>query len=128
MVSGTWGNILVVEDDDSLRSLFAKVLAQSGFGAVTASNEREARPLFTQYAFEVFICDLSAGGGRNVFEFVSYARQHQPELAVLLISGYTPDDVAVQARIFGIDTMEKPFSPPQLVEKVRHMLARKAVA
>jgi DNA-binding NtrC family response regulator len=125
MAAGSRGSVLVIEDDDSLQILFGKVLTQSGFQAATARTSRAALPFFEQHLFDVLVCDLSAGGGHKVFDFVSLARQHQPHMAVLLITGYIPDDVASTARILGLDVMEKPFSPPQLVERIALMLARK---
>ena len=128
MAVGSRGNILVVEDDNSLQALFGKVLTQSGFQASTATNARDACPLFKQQFFDAMVCDLSAGGGQKVFDFVFYAREIQPKLAVLLITGYTPDDIAHTANTFGLDVMEKPFSPPELVERITLMLAKKAAA
>jgi len=125
MALGSRGSILIIEDDDSLQLLFGKVLIQSGFHVATTSNARDARPLFKQQTFDALVCDLSAGGGRKIFDFVSFARQHQPDLAVLIITGYTPEDVACEARALGLDVMEKPFSPAQLVERIALMLARK---
>jgi two-component system NtrC family sensor kinase len=128
MAVGPRGSILVIEDDDSLQALFGKVLTQSGFHAATASSARDARPLFKQQVFDALVCDLSASGGRKVFDFVRYVREHQPHLAVLIITGFTPDDIACTATTLGLDVMEKPFSPPQLVERITLMLSRKAVA
>jgi len=125
MAVGPRGRVLVLEDDESLQSLFEKVLIQSGFETSAATTVADAQVLFAQKPFDVVVCDLSVAGGNNVFDFVSLARRQHPGIAVLIITGYTPDDVAHRAARLGVDLLEKPFTPLVLIKRVSSLLDRK---
>jgi two-component system, NtrC family, nitrogen regulation response regulator GlnG len=114
--------VLVVEDDDSLLWLFAKVLQQAGFAASAVTTVQAATSTFGQQHFDAVICDLSVAGGKNVFNFVASARAQHPEIAFLIISGYTPEEIANHAEIIGIPVLEKPFAPPDLVQRISLLL------
>ena len=118
--------VLVVEDDDSLLSLFEKVLMQAGFDSRVVTSVESAQSSFARQAFDILVCDLSVAGGKEIFEFVASARARHPEIAVLIISGYTPDEIASRAEIVGIPVLEKPFSPLDLIGRISVLLDRQA--
>jgi len=118
------GNVLVVEDDESLLSLFEKVLHQSGFEATASTSLETAQTLFADHQFDALVCDLSVAAGRNIFDFVSAARTRNPDIAVLIVSGYTPEQVALRAQSLGVTVMDKPFTPPELIARISLLLDR----
>jgi DNA-binding response OmpR family regulator len=118
--------VLVVEDDEPLLSLFQKVLEQSGFEAIPAIDFERAQKLASEKRFDILVCDLSVVAGRDIFEFLASARSRSPKIASLIISGYTPDDIADRAKKLGVQVMEKPFTPPDLVERIQSLLHRQA--
>lgn len=120
------GSVLIVEDDDSLLCLFEKVLKQAGFEPTPATTVDTAQDFFAQRPFDLMICDLSVAGGRNVFEFVASARAQHPEIAVLIISGYTPEEIAHRAQTINVPILDKPFSPPDLVRRIASILGSQA--
>ncbi len=126
MVHGHKGNVLLVDDDPSLLILFEKVLTKSRFTATTAASVDRAEACFRQQNFDLMICDLSVPGHENIFEFVSTARERHPDIPILIITGYTPDDIALRARRLGLSVLEKPFTPNALVERITLLLNEKA--
>ena len=114
--------ILVVEDDDSLLSLFEKVLQQAGFVPSAVATVEAAQCVFARQAFDIVVSDLSVAGGKHVFEFVAAARAQHPEIAFLIISGYTPEEIASHAEIAGIPVLEKPFTPLDLIGRISVLL------
>lgn len=115
--AGTEGSILVVEDEDGVRSLIRRVLEQRNYRVLEAASEDGAIEAARKEAkIDVLITDLEikGGQGKNVARMV---RQLHPDLRVLFISGYLQDapegeDLALQ----------KPFSPKTLVLGVQHLL------
>lgn len=118
--------VLVLEDDDPLLDLFEKVLTQAGFESKAVTTIEAAHFTFSQQSVDIVICDLSVAGGKNIFDFVASARSQHPEIAVLIISGYTPDEIACHAEIVGIPVLDKPFSPLDLIGRISMLLDSQA--
>ena len=114
--------VLVVEDDESLLNLFERVLQQAGFVPSAVPTVEAAQSVFAKQRFDIVVSDLSVAGGKNVFEFVAAARAQHPEIAFLIISGYTPDEIASHAEITGVPVLEKPFTPIDLIGRISVLL------
>ncbi len=119
-------SILLVEDEEAVRSLLAKVLGRAGYTVHPCATPREAQRLVADGAVQIdlLITDvvLTEGSGREVADAV---RAAQPEVRVLYISGYT-DDAVVRRGILTEDMafLQKPFSASALLEKVSALLAQ----
>ncbi len=123
--------ILVVEDDERVRSLVAEVLESAGYTAIAVSSGSEAIAHFEQHGREIqlLITDLVLPkmGGKEIAERLT---KLQPSLKVLFISGYTGDILANQGILTGphMDFLQKPFGLRALRAKVRAVLDAQAVA
>ena len=117
--SGT-ETILVVEDDASVRTLVIRVLRRRGFAVLEAEDGREALDVIRGGAgrIDLLISDvmLPAISAPRLIEQV---RKHAPDLPILLISGYSAEDVPAEP---GTPYLAKPFTPAQLVRRVREVL------
>lgn len=114
--------VLVLEDDNSLLDLFQRVLTQAGFNPEAVSSVEAAHSTFAKQTVDIVICDLSLAGGKKVFDFVAAARSQHPEIAVLIISGYTPEEISSHAELVGVPVLEKPFTPIDLVGRISLLL------
>jgi two-component system cell cycle sensor histidine kinase/response regulator CckA len=115
--------ILLVEDEEAVRSLVRRVLERKGYQVFAASNGQEALDLSTSHdVIDLLITDviMPEMGGR---ELASRLAQLRPSLRILFMSGYSEEAVA-QHGVFepGTAFLEKPFTPDTLVEKVRAVL------
>lgn len=82
------GRVLVVEDDDILRATTADMVESLGYQAVSVpSADAALRQLETQ-RFDILFSDIVLTSGRDGWALVSEARRRQPDLAVLLCTGY----------------------------------------
>jgi len=123
--------ILLVEDEDSLRSLAAKVLRDQGFTVLEAANGDEAMRLackLTHQKIHLVLTDLVMPqmGGK---ELVEQFKRHHPDPRILFISGYTDGVMIHQASLEpGTPFLQKPFSPMELVQKVREVLDQKPLS
>jgi CheY-like chemotaxis protein len=117
--------ILVVEDDDRVRSLVAEVLESAGYTVIAVSGGSEAIARYEAHGrpIQLLITDLVLPkmGGKEIAERITSL---QPGLKVLFISGYTGDILANQGILSGphMDFLQKPFGLRALRGKVRSVL------
>lgn len=116
--------VLVAEDDPGVREFIADSLLQHGYTVIEASSGAEAILALERHngPVHVLVTDVIMPklNGRHLAEFLSLKR---PELKVLYISGYTENAIVHQGVLDpGVHFLAKPFSPMQLVEKLRVVL------
>ena len=116
--------VLLVEDDDAVRGLAHDVLASGGYRLITARDGAQAIALASQYAgrIDLVLTDVVMPGvsGRETAEWIERAR---PDIRTLFMSGYT-DDTVIRAGglASGAWFLQKPFSPDELLARVRQAL------
>lgn len=122
--AGGTETVLVVEDADMLRNLACRILRTQGYNVLEARNGCDALAVYGQQKEPVHLVlsDLIMPemNGRQLAE---HLRSCQPDIKVLLMSGYT-DDSVVRRGILEAETnfIQKPFSPAALSKKVRDIL------
>jgi two-component system, cell cycle sensor histidine kinase and response regulator CckA len=118
--------VLLVEDEDELRSLLRDTLLRKGYKVLEAMNGRDALRVAEEYqgAIHLTVTDMVMPimGGRDLAERLATAR---PQTPVVFMSGYL-NDSAVHHR--GLHSsahfLQKPFEPAMLAEKIREVLDR----
>jgi DNA-binding NtrC family response regulator len=116
------GRVLVVDDERALRLAIKGLLAKEGYQVETASSGEEAVRLLEPGAFHVVITDLSMDGisGMQVLEHVHNV---DPECAVIMITAYGSEKIAVQAMKLGAaDYLPKPFDNDEIRVVVRRVV------
>jgi PAS domain S-box-containing protein len=116
--------ILVVEDEEMVRSLASRGLREHGYTVIEARHGADAlRQLAVQpKAVDLVISDvvMPEMGGRELGRRLATLR---PSLPILYISGYTGEDVIQRGLLDpGVPFQQKPFAPEALARKVREML------
>jgi two-component system cell cycle sensor histidine kinase/response regulator CckA len=122
--------LLLVEDDDNLRNLVARVLSDRGYTVFVAAGGAEALAIAGNPGtlIEGVISDVVMSG-MNGRQLVEKLLESRPGLGVLLMSGYTDDDVLRRGVLHGETAfLQKPFTPDQLARKVRAVLDRALVS
>jgi two-component system, cell cycle sensor histidine kinase and response regulator CckA len=117
--------VLLVEDEDAVRSLVREVLRARGYRVLEAQKSAEALEICNTHPgpIDLLVTDvvLPQISGRALAQQLNPAR---PEMKVLYISGYT-DDKMLQHGIPGAAFLQKPFSSDVLARTVRNMLDSK---
>jgi PAS domain S-box-containing protein len=116
--------ILVVEDDDAVRSLVSSTLQRAGYAVLTAEAGPGALETVARETgrIDLLLTDIvmPTMSGR---ELADRLLASHPELRVLFMSGYTPNAVVHHGVLDpGIAYLAKPFSPDQLLHRVRELL------
>ncbi|MBN1933285.1 MAG: response regulator [Anaerolineae bacterium] len=117
--------ILVVEDDESVRSLARRILAQSGYNVLQARNPDEALELCARHTttIHLLLSDVVMPGHTNSQEMVARIVASRPGIKVLYMSGYTDDAIAHRGVLSpGVHLINKPFTRHTLTCVVRQML------
>lgn len=117
--------ILLVEDEDLVRSLTYRILLQNGYTVLEAHYGNEAIKICKQYKapIHLLVTDVIMPGGMSGGQLAEHLTQLRPELKVLYTSGYT-DNAIIHHNILNSDTafLQKPFTPDTLIRKVRDVL------
>jgi len=115
--------ILVVDDKASLRTMVEQYLTQEGFRVVTAENGRQAIYTARHEAPDLILLDImmpEMGG----YEFMRVYGQEKDTPIILLTAKVDETDKVLGLELGADDYITKPFSPRELVARIRAVLRR----
>ncbi len=124
----SWGNktgsILVVEDQDALRSLIVDVLERRGYDVRQASNGMDALELAKSLtSLDLLISDVVMPR-MNGIDLARKLRELRPDIRCLLSSGYSPNQQALSAELrHGTRFLPKPYALTDLLNLVEQTLS-----
>ena len=116
--------VLVVEDEQTVREIAARVLRHHGYAALEAANGVEALALSAGFdgTIHLVISDAVMPGIGGA-EVVQRLREHRPGLRALFMSGYTDDEVMRRGIVSStVHFIQKPFAPGEFARAVREAL------
>lgn len=124
--------MLVVEDDDAVRTFLVDNLAADGFRAAGASSAGEGLRAIEVRQPDLVVLDLRFEDGPSGLELLDRVRSADglasrldPDLPVIVLSGRTAEVDRVRGFARGADDyVVKPFSYPELIARVRSLLRR----
>ena len=125
-LSGGRETILVVEDDDLVRSHAITLLQGLGYQVLHASTGPQAMATLGQSPdIDLLFTDVIMPGGMSGQDLAESARALRPDLKILFTSGYIQNAMAHDGKIDpNVDLLNKPYRREQLAEKVRDVLDR----
>ena len=116
-------HILVVDDDDRIRSLLKKYLAKAGFRVSAAGDAAEARRKMDGLAFDLIILDVMMPG-EDGFELTRSLREHNDVPIILLTAKGEPSERIEGLKTGADDYVSKPFEPEELVLRIEAIFRR----
>ena len=101
--------ILVVDDDETFRSLLDDFFQTKGYLFRGAENGEAALALMRETTFELFLVDLRMPGMGGI-EFIRQAKRLRPDIRILVVTAYGAKESAIEALRLGVvDYIEKPI-------------------
>ena len=116
--------ILVVEDDDLVRSFVADQVAALGYEVLTAANGTQAMTILeSRDDVDLLFTDVVMPGAMDGRQLAEAARRLYPDLPVLFTSGYTENAIVHQGRLDpGVSLLNKPYRLADLAKKLEAAL------
>jgi len=115
--------ILVVDDDDPVRVMLARLLRTQGYQVLQAAHANEARSLLDSHQLDLVISDIVMPGESGI-ELRRSMLERWPDIPVILISGYSAEGPAeFAARTPNTMFVQKPFAADQFLALVGQTLA-----
>jgi DNA-binding response OmpR family regulator len=116
--------ILLVDDDELIRTMMEEVLQQQGFNVTVAANVPEALRLITSDVYDVLLSDLHMPGAGDGLTVVSAMRHANPKAVTMLLSAFPEMDAASHAILLQADQiLVKPMNITALVKAINDRLA-----
>src|SRR5664279_3740494 len=120
--------LLIVDDEAVIRDGLKRVLEGESFAVEVCSSGFHAIEIMQQREFDLIITNLKMPEMSGI-EVLKSVRTLQPDIPVILITGYASIDTAVEAMKNGAsDYISKPFKPDLLLEKVQNALGRRSLS
>ena len=118
--------VIVLEDDADISKLVSYQLQQAGFGVHVSASGEKVLPLARQHPPALFILDIMVPGN-NGFEVCRHIRESRDlaRVPVIFLTARSSEEDRVRGLDLGADDyISKPFSPRELVARVRAVLRR----
>lgn len=117
-------DVLVIEDDQSVRVLVRAVLEKNGSTVTQADNATDGQDLAFNNDYDIIIMDLGLPDGDG-FEICKNIRDQDITTPVLILSAEQETDVKVKCLKVGADDyLTKPFNPEELMARVEAITRR----
>ncbi|MCL6643902.1 MAG: response regulator [Dehalococcoidia bacterium] len=114
--------ILVVDDDDPVRVMLARLLRTHGFTVLQAAHAAEARAILEREQVDLVVSDIVMPGESGI-ELRRAVLEQRPEVPFILISGYSAEGPAeFAARAPRTIFVQKPFAADQFLRLVEATL------
>jgi len=118
------GGVLIVEDEEELRNLFALLLEMDGFTVFQANDGGNGLEMLQEHVAEIrlLITDLNLPRVGGV-DLISRARALNPDIKIVGTSGMSGESVRLMVMKAGADDfLPKPFQPKEAISKLRAIL------
>ncbi|GAB6990041.1 response regulator transcription factor [Paenibacillus pini] len=117
--------VLILEDEDSIRSFIVINLKRNGFDVLEASNGNEAlEKLMTVPDIDIALLDVMVPG-IDGFEVCRRVRETNERIGIIFLTAKVQEQDKVYALSVGADDhVSKPFSPTELIARIQSLLRR----
>jgi CheY-like chemotaxis protein len=118
--------LLLVEDEEGVRTLCGRILNRAGYRVLEASNADDAERMYVEHAgsIDLVLTDIVMPGCSGP-ALIRRLRHNTPDVKALYMSGYTDPSNASQVDSDGdLNLLHKPFEAPELLERVREAVLK----
>jgi CheY-like chemotaxis protein len=121
--------ILIVDDDNAVRTTITLLLERAGHSVVAASDGRSGLAQFETGEFDLLFLDIFMPAMDGI-ETMRLVHQQRPRVPIIVISGNPivsdsgkmPDFLTMATKLGAVSSLQKPFKPAALIEAVNKCL------
>jgi len=118
-------NVLVVEDEEIMRSILRQLLEGDGFNVFTADSAETALEIFSSNEIVITLSDIKMSG-KDGIELLDQIKSIDEEAVVIIMTAYSSVDTAVAAlRKGAYDYITKPFVNEDLLQTIKNAAAHR---
>ena len=113
--------ILVIDDEEMVRGMFRLALELGGHEVVEAADGEEGVRLYREAPTDLVITDIKmprTGG----LEVIQDLRDDFPDVKIIAITGYEPENLNVARQLGALHTFEKPLNMGEFMQIVKEVL------
>lgn len=110
-------HVVLVDDDPGFVETFGALLRHEGYSVAVALTASDARDYLTSHTPDVLITDVRLGA-QNGWQLAKFARTHQPDLRVIVVTGCA-DHLDAESEYWSLPIFLKPFNPDELLDHLR---------
>jgi two-component system phosphate regulon response regulator OmpR len=114
-------HVLIIDDDDGIRSLVKKYLSENNFLASTASSAEDASEKIKIIKFDLIILDIMMPG-KSGLDFIQENKKYLDTPIILLTAKGEPNERIEGLEIGADDYLPKPFEPKELILRIQNIL------
>ena len=118
-------HVLVIDDQESMRSIISQMLEDKGHRVATAEDGEEGLRIFEENpsSFNLIMCDINMPK-IDGFEFLKKVKTDHPKLPVILLTGTNPDVAEYVGKEYKADAiLKKPFIVEDVMQMVEAIIA-----
>ncbi len=118
-------NVLVVEDEEVMRSILRKLLEDADYEVFTAGSAESAMQIFSDNEISITLTDIKMSG-KDGLELLDQIKSVDPEAVVIIMTAYSSVDTAVAAlRKGAYDYVTKPFVNEDLLQTIKNAVTQR---
>jgi CheY-like chemotaxis protein len=117
------GRILIIDDEETYRTQLSLILETRGHEVQTAATGREGISVGTDCPPDLLIADWRLKDDMTGIDVAEALRQSNPRLQVIMITGYSAEDLREETDLGHLRVLEKPFSLNDLLTAVQDALS-----
>ncbi|EAU54701.1 sigma-54-dependent transcriptional regulator [Mariprofundus ferrooxydans] len=119
--------ILLVEDNEDFRLILQEALERSGFHVTAVANAMRAREAMTLGKFDLSLLDVRLPDGNGI-ELMREFRHSDPDMGIIIMTGYAEVDTAVDAvRLGANDFLKKPFDIDEMLVRIDELIKTRQI-
>jgi CheY-like chemotaxis protein len=117
------GSILVVDDEDALRTVLSSELEGEGYEVATAADGDEAIDIVQKKNFNLVLLDIKMPRVDG-FEVLKFIKEKYPHVKVIMLTGFADLKNAIESKKLGADDfVSKPYDLVDLLTTIERVLS-----
>lgn len=120
---GKKSSVLVVDDEDALRTVLSNELTNEGYDVASAADGDDAISELQKGAYDLILLDIKMPR-MNGFEVLKFVKEHHPRTKVVMLTGFADLKNAIESKKLGADDfVSKPYDLVDLLTTIERVLS-----